>query len=96
MLHLYGRRGNSGFKWAHCNCSMLTLIGWVIAVRPCVHMILASGLGGRRKVVEAGYLCNRSLSYILAKFDKFKPQAAKIYQNGNAIYDKCIVDASNM
>ncbi|GAB2276304.1 hypothetical protein Dimus_011036 [Dionaea muscipula] len=49
-----------------------------------------------RKVVEAGYLCNRALSYILAKFDKFKPQAAKIYQNGNAIYDKCIVDASNM
>ncbi|GAB2276302.1 hypothetical protein Dimus_011034, partial [Dionaea muscipula] len=50
----------------------------------------------RSKGREVGYLCNRASLHILAKFDKFKPQAAKIYQNGNAIYDKCIVDASNM
>ncbi|GAB2293597.1 hypothetical protein Dimus_027809 [Dionaea muscipula] len=49
-----------------------------------------------RKVVEAGYLCNRALSYILAKFDKFKPLAVKIHQNGNAIYDQCIINAPTM
>ncbi|GAB2293596.1 hypothetical protein Dimus_027810 [Dionaea muscipula] len=49
-----------------------------------------------RKVVEAGYLCNRALSYILAKFDKFKPQAIKIHENGNAIYDQCIINAPTM
>lgn len=42
-----------------------------------------------QKVVQAGFLCNRSLSFILAKFDKFKPQAVKIHQNGNTIYDQC-------
>ncbi|GAB2288809.1 hypothetical protein Dimus_023120 [Dionaea muscipula] len=42
-----------------------------------------------KKVVEAGYLCNRALTYILAKFDKFKPYAATIFQNGEAIFDQC-------
>ncbi|GAB2293647.1 hypothetical protein Dimus_027860 [Dionaea muscipula] len=49
-----------------------------------------------KKIVEAGYLCNRALSYILAKFDKFKPQAIRIHQNGNAIYDECIINAPNL
>ncbi|GAB2288764.1 hypothetical protein Dimus_023076 [Dionaea muscipula] len=42
-----------------------------------------------KKVVEAGYLCNRALTYILAKFHKFKPYATMIFQNGEAIFDQC-------
>ncbi|GAB2288808.1 hypothetical protein Dimus_023119 [Dionaea muscipula] len=30
-----------------------------------------------------------ALTYILAKFDKFKPYAATIFQNGEAIFDQC-------
>ncbi|GAB2228155.1 hypothetical protein Droror1_Dr00009985 [Drosera rotundifolia] len=49
-----------------------------------------------KKVVEAGFLCNRSLSFILALFDKFKPQAVKIHKNGDAIYDQCKANAPHM
>ncbi|GMH18251.1 hypothetical protein Nepgr_020092 [Nepenthes gracilis] len=41
----------------------------------------------RAKVLEAGYLCNRALSYTLGKFDAFKSEASYIVQSSNDIFD---------
>ncbi|GMH18249.1 hypothetical protein Nepgr_020090 [Nepenthes gracilis] len=41
----------------------------------------------RKKVVEAGYLCNRALSYILGKFEAFKSDAAYLEKSSNNIFD---------
>ncbi|GAB2302699.1 hypothetical protein Dimus_036696, partial [Dionaea muscipula] len=48
-----------------------------------------------RKVVEAGYLCNRALSYILAKFDEFKPQLPDLSRMGMPSMTNASIDASN-
>lgn len=43
-----------------------------------------------RKIIGANYICNRSFSFILGQFDKFKNNATLISQQSNIIYHHCL------